>query len=681
MVGKHISLTVTILTTALLTSGVNGRVAFAQTSPYAGTQQPYTQSLSSQQANYTILHVHPLMGDDVYGTGNRQQPFKTITQALTAAQPGTVIVLAPGRYTAETGETFPLRLKPGVTLQGNPNTGQSAIIMGGGHFQSATLSQQNATILTSDHSGLGYVVVSNPHHQGHGVWVEAGHPVIRNSAFVANRHTGVYVAGGSPSIEGSYFAQNRVAGLVLYGHSRASIRSNHFEDTGTAITIAAGAVPEIVSNRIIRNNEGIVLLGNASPTLANNDISENRRNGVVEVGNTPPPIQLAASTEITSLQLTVALDGVSHPQPLARQELASEGADAITPELVRTGTGTDAAVPEAVRADATAPPVRAEATVPASVEPERPSTIAVRPEPESRVSIQALRSQQTPQSALPETRETETRETEIVTPSATPESTPTASAAPQSPATADLASLPTLPTAVSRLETPQISPSSASPTVNAPDEEPAVPNQSPASTRVDATTEELPRRVSIADLRNRLLSRAPTEATAPTVTTAATASPDPEAIPIAVIPAVTTSSVATPVPATGSSETSVPLPNVPTLSIGADHRLPVPSARIPVGGGGRAIATTSLPSASANGGPPAPPSRAAALGLHYRVFVEAPDEYAQQRLRELVPDAFRTQLNGRHLMQAGAFPDEATAQERLQLLLDRGLDARMEYLP
>jgi hypothetical protein len=32
-------------------------------------------------------------------------------------------------------------------------------------------------------------------------------------------------------------------------------------------------------------------------------------------------------------------------------------------------------------------------------------------------------------------------------------------------------------------------------------------------------------------------------------------------------------------------------------------------------------------------------------------------------------------------MQAGAFPDEATAQERLQLLLENGLDARMEYTP
>ena len=63
-----------------------------------------------------------------------------------------------------------------------------------------------------------------------------------------------------------------------------------------------------------------------------------------------------------------------------------------------------------------------------------------------------------------------------------------------------------------------------------------------------------------------------------------------------------------------------------------------------------------------------------AQALPYLVLVEMS---AASSLRQLVPDAFRTQVNQRTYMQAGAYADEATAQERLDWLRANGIEGRI----
>lgn len=80
-----------------------------------------------------VLYVNPVTGQDTYNGQTPQTAFRTITQALKFAEGGTLIQLAPGRYTAESGEQFPLKLKPGVILRGNEATrGEDVVIEGGG---------------------------------------------------------------------------------------------------------------------------------------------------------------------------------------------------------------------------------------------------------------------------------------------------------------------------------------------------------------------------------------------------------------------------------------------------------------------------------------------------------------------------------------------------------------------
>src|SRR5919109_1965638 len=57
--------------------------------------------------------VDPALGDDNTGTGSRLQPFRTITRALAAAQPGEIVFLRPGVYDERV-----VTVQPGVTVTG-----------------------------------------------------------------------------------------------------------------------------------------------------------------------------------------------------------------------------------------------------------------------------------------------------------------------------------------------------------------------------------------------------------------------------------------------------------------------------------------------------------------------------------------------------------------------------------
>ncbi|MEO0737435.1 MAG: DUF1565 domain-containing protein, partial [Cyanobacteria bacterium J06649_12] len=219
-------------------------------------------------------------GSDELGTGDVEQPYKTITQAVRMAPTtSAVLLLAPGHYSRESGESFPLRLRPGMTIQGNSGETRNTIIAGGGEFRGDDQTQ-NVTIVTSDRSGLANVAVSNP--KGSGVWITGGTPVLRRVALVSNAVAGVQVANGAPVIENSYFNRNQ-QGISIRGVGRAIVRGNYFEATGRAITVASPATPAINNNRIARNDVGIALKNNARPVLEANVLDGNGRNGVVEV--------------------------------------------------------------------------------------------------------------------------------------------------------------------------------------------------------------------------------------------------------------------------------------------------------------------------------------------------------------------------------------------------------------
>lgn len=252
-------------------------------------------SIAQTESNMTQLFVNPNTGNDTAGNGSDRAPFKTITQALKVARENTVIYLAPGTYSEQSGETFPLQLKSGITLQGDPSTkGRGVIIRGGSLFISPTFARQNVTILAANKSGIAGVTVTNPNTRGYGIWIESSSPVVADCTFIGNSHDGISIAGNSaPLIRNNYFANNGANGMTIYGSSRPEVRENVFERTGFGINIGHNATPIITGNRISQNTDGIVIQGKARPILRGNTIESNSRDGLIALTDTLPNLGTA----------------------------------------------------------------------------------------------------------------------------------------------------------------------------------------------------------------------------------------------------------------------------------------------------------------------------------------------------------------------------------------------------
>jgi parallel beta-helix repeat protein len=264
----------------------------------SNTQTPGVQLLAQgQESNINILYVSSSGGSDTTGNGSDRDPFKTLTYALSVAPPNTAILLAPGTYSAQTGEQFPLFLKPSVTVQGNPNTrGQNILIKGGGDFISPTWAGQNITILGADGAGLSGVTVMNTNYRGYGLWIESSSPTVANNTFSGNTHDGISVVGTSkPTISKNLFSKNGANGITIFGSSQPEVRENVFENTGFGVNVAQHASPLLIGNQITRNKDGVVVQASARPILRNNYIERNQRDGIVAIAQSLPDLGTAAA--------------------------------------------------------------------------------------------------------------------------------------------------------------------------------------------------------------------------------------------------------------------------------------------------------------------------------------------------------------------------------------------------
>jgi hypothetical protein len=243
-------LTLAALVSATLAT-LPGPPVFSQT---MGSSPPQESPPSTEQAQqteqaqeYALIHVNAGSGSDASGDGSQLRPFQTISHALDEAPPGTIILLAPGEYSAASGEVFPLRLRPGVTVQGAVGTTLgSTIIRGNGTLVAANGTYMQVAIVGADGAGLANVTVTNPNPSGYGLVVEAGRPILRFNNFVGSGYAGAYVGGtAAPLFEQNVFSGNGSVGLLLADQSRAEVVANTFQNTGIEIQIAPGAEPRI----------------------------------------------------------------------------------------------------------------------------------------------------------------------------------------------------------------------------------------------------------------------------------------------------------------------------------------------------------------------------------------------------------------------------------------------------
>ncbi|WP_148292211.1 MULTISPECIES: DUF1565 domain-containing protein [Planktothrix] len=533
---------------------------------------------ATNNRSIAVIYVSSILGNDG-GQGTQQSPFKTITKAVSMAPSNTAIILAPGTYSSQTGEQFPIILHNNVTLQGNPNTkGKDVIITGGGFYTSKTSAQQNITILGANSSRISGVTITNPNERGYGLWIESSSLIVSQNTFTGNSHDGISIVGiSAPIIQDNSFIQNGANGITIYGNSRPEIRNNEFQNTGFGINISQNAAPFVIGNRVFYNKDGIVIQANARPILRNNQIERNQRDGVVaiaeslpDLGNTQEPggnvirnngrydlnngtkgqqilaygNQLAANKIIGPIQLSPYQTAMAGTSPLARQ-LSNPTSSPVS----RTAVAND---------PSTMTPINTASSLPVY---------------------------------LPESNP------------ANPNSIP----------------IPVPPPESSRL--------------------PPQPAPRPQSSGDRVLGLLVP---VVSDL---ILGR---RASVP--------------VPPRTQPRQTPQAITQP-------------PQAQPTSVAAIGILAVPGPDIPIGSGGGL-----LPNEVASGNLGNIPLSPTALGLRYRVVVESGSDADLRRVRSVVPEAFTTVVQGRSVVQAGAFRDQYRANSLLQQLTRSGLRARIEMM-
>ena len=609
------------------------------------------------QRNNTLF-VNPNLGNDIRGDGSERAPFKTITRALQVAQSNNTIVLAQGIYSTTSGETFPLILKPGVSIQGDPNTqGRNIIIQGGGIFLSPTFARQDVTILGASLARLTGVTVTNPHPRGYGLWIESSSPIVVGNTFMGNNHDGISMTGSSdPIIRRNYFYHNGANGITIYGTSQPKVQENVFEATGYGINVAQQAAPILVGNRIIHNRSGIVSQANSHPVLRGNVIEGNAEDGLVAITASRPDLGTKAEPggnifsqngqydidsrasnqtipafgdRLTRTQIAGNIDLGGAQNPQIGGKLPSKTLALLPPTNSSASWLPNPHRPEQIRG-ATSKPIVLYVPPPASMPANDDSSLPTFL-PRS-VGNRAIASNDSGAGSFPffppkqMTGQLQERNSQFAI---KPRTT------------------------AGNLPVPVLKPAPAE-MVPAQNEAPIVINVPPpaSTTRVLPT----PASASSSDSGTEVL---PNPASSSTITTQATHSP-----------------------ATSALLASPPSQTLPVLNaapIDESELLPVPNSNIPLGHTRKPSRQTTLQPGLHTATTLSPtPSSTKSLGPLYRLVVDAPKESEQAKVRQLVPGAFPTSSRGRVVMQVGIFSDRINAEQMIQLLTSNGLKVTLE---
>ncbi|MEA5463239.1 S-layer homology domain-containing protein [Leptothoe sp. PORK10 BA2] len=224
------------------------------------------------QAPAPVLYVNRASAQ---GTGTRQSPFNTLTQALGRASAGTTIQLEAGTYGQ--GESFPLTLASGVTVVGIGNV----TISGGGALATEDFGLQSVTLQLADGAQLRNVTVTNPQAQGIGVWLDQGSALLTRCQVKNCGRDGVFVTGDAlPVLLANEFSGNQASGLFMVRRSKGEVRQNRFTQTGYGIAISDQSAPLLIDNQVLENRAGIVLSRSAKPVLRQNRILRNQTMGL-----------------------------------------------------------------------------------------------------------------------------------------------------------------------------------------------------------------------------------------------------------------------------------------------------------------------------------------------------------------------------------------------------------------
>lgn len=229
------------------------------------------------------FYVDPVVGNNG-GNGSEASPWKTITFALTQVSSGDVIHLKSGTYSTQSGESFPINLKPGISLVGVNCS--STIISGDAVHDTLYINAAGANFINN--SSVSDIQFKNGRY---GIAIYASNSKVVSTAFNnicanANEYglhittSEAYENGATINsvFENSTFSNNSLAGVYMkaYGYFSSSsvvpqFRNSEISDNGTyGLFLESSAVS---------NNETTT-----GPIISETTISHNGNHGIYALG-------------------------------------------------------------------------------------------------------------------------------------------------------------------------------------------------------------------------------------------------------------------------------------------------------------------------------------------------------------------------------------------------------------
>ena len=232
----------------------------------------------------TTVYVNPTKGNDA-NTGSKLAPFKSLTRALKTiniTRSPTIVHLASGLYSTNSGEVFPLQVPKGVILIGKEATkGKGIVISGSGKYRSPSFGLQQVAMVLLDDASLMGITITNNQNRGTGIWIESSIPQITNCTLKNCGREGIFICGNAkPLIVDSTFIGNGGAGLLMAGNSKGEIWRNVSQKNKLGIVISDFAAPLIAKNQLSANQIGIALSRQARPVLRHNSLKANTLGGL-----------------------------------------------------------------------------------------------------------------------------------------------------------------------------------------------------------------------------------------------------------------------------------------------------------------------------------------------------------------------------------------------------------------
>ena len=253
--------------------------------PHGATLGPRALELTAPTGTATLaaaLEVSAITagpdGDDAAGRGTPDAPFRSLTQAVGAAEPGDTVAVLAGAYGAGNGEAWPLVIEDLVVRGAGPAT---TVLEGGDDTLDGLDLRGNAHL--EDLTVTGFRV---------GVRAAIGSPELRGVRSVGNALHGLQTGGAglvSLVVVDSTFSENGQNGINAPSTAVGSvvtIDATSIEANLEQGLLASGSGSVSVTESLLRanNHRGVAIAGNVSLRLERTQVIDSNLDGVLASG-------------------------------------------------------------------------------------------------------------------------------------------------------------------------------------------------------------------------------------------------------------------------------------------------------------------------------------------------------------------------------------------------------------